>query len=175
MSPHSRASINKLHRSTFLSAFALGGLLAISTGCPAKAACPPCYVGGVMAGTGTPNAAPKSAVYLQLDSSNSSQKVSEVHVILSDSAGTSETLTYSGDQVKGINATSLTSIEDAELYSVNGQPPVSAEVEFVFSSGKTTSPATITVKAESATGTGTGTGTGTPTTGTGTGTRTGPQ
>jgi hypothetical protein len=104
-----------------------------------------------MADGTTPNAAPSSAVYLQLDSSNSSQKVSEVHVILTDASGGSETLTYSGDKVKAINSTSLTSIADSELYSVNGNPPVTAEVEFVFGSGKSTSPATITVKPESTT------------------------
>lgn len=111
---------------------------------------------------GTPNAAPKSAVYLQLDSSYSSEKVTEVHVVLTDANGVSETLTYSGDKVKNISATSLTSIEDAELYSVDGKPPANAQVDFVFSSGKSTSAAVIPVKPESSTGT-TGTATTKPT------------
>ena len=108
-----------------------------------------------MADGTTANAAPSSAVHLQLDSSYSSETVSEVRVVLTDATGGSETLKYSGDKVKAINATSLTSIEDSELYSVDGKPPVSAEVEFVFSSGKTTKPASITVKPETATATAT--------------------
>jgi hypothetical protein len=149
MRPQSRVPIYK-HRLALLlvSAFTFGGMLASTTGCPAKATCPPCYVGDVMADGGTPNAAPKSAVYLQLDSSYSSEKVSEVKVVLMDASGTAETLTYSGDKVSGINARSLTSIVDSELYSVEGKPPVSAEVEFVFGSGKSTIPATISVKPE---------------------------
>jgi hypothetical protein len=154
MRPHSRVPIYK-HRVplVLVSAFALGGLLASTTGCPAKATCPPCYVGDVMADGSTPSATPKSAVYLQLDSSYRSEKVSEVKLILMDAAGTAETLTWSGEKVKGINATSLTSIADSELYDVNGQPPVSAEVEFVFGSGKSTPPATITIKPEAKTAT----------------------
>jgi hypothetical protein len=85
---------------------------------------------------------------LQLDSTFSSEKVSEVRVILTDASGGTETLTYSGEKVAGINTTSLTAIEDGELYSIDGKPPVSAEVEFVFGSGKSTSPTTITVKPE---------------------------
>ena len=138
-----------------VSTLALFGVLASATGCPAKAGCPPCFVGGVMADGTTANAAPSSAVHLQLDSSYSSETVSEVRVVLTDATGGSETLKYSGDKVKAINATSLTSIEDSELYSVDGKPPVSAEVEFVFSSGKTTKPASITVKPETATATAT--------------------
>lgn len=106
-----------------------------------------------MADGSTANAAPSSAVYLQLDSGYSSEKVSEVHVVLTDANGGSETLTYSGDKVKAINSTSLTSIADSELYSVDGKPPVTAEVEFVFGSGKSTSATKITVKPESTTAT----------------------
>jgi hypothetical protein len=131
-----------------VSAVAVCGVLAILTGCPAKLACPPCYVGGVMANSGSTNAAPKSAVHLQLDSSLSGQTVTGVTVVLTDANGTSETLTYSGDKVAGINATALTEIADAELYSVDGKPPVDAQVEFTFKSGKTTEPITISVKPE---------------------------
>lgn len=154
MRPHPRAPIYK-HRLplVLVSTFALGGMLASMTGCPAKATCPPCYVGDVMAEGGTPNAAPSSALHLQLDSSYSKEEVKEVTVILMDANGTAETLTYSGEKVKGINATSLTSIADSELYSVNGKPPVSAEVEFEFGSGKSTTPATISVKPEAKTAT----------------------
>lgn len=158
MRPHVTALICKPHRFTLLmSAVALGGVLASTSGCPAKGGCPPCYVGDVMApsstttSTTTSTTAPKSAVYLQLDGSYSKEKVSGVKLILTDSAGASETLTYSGDKVTSINGTSLTSIADAEIYSVNGKPPVTADVEFTFSSGKTSGPITITVKPETAT------------------------
>jgi hypothetical protein len=154
MRPHACAPICKPHLSTVLvSALALCGVLVSVTGCPAKAACPPCYVGGVMADGATPSSAPSSAVHLQLDSGYSSEKVSEVHVTLTDANGGSETLTYSGDEVKAINSTSLTSIADTELYSVDGKPPVTAQVEFVFGSGKSTTATKITVKPESATAT----------------------
>lgn len=106
-----------------------------------------------MAAGGSPSATPSSAVYLQLDSSYSSEQVSEVRVVLTDATGGSETRTYSGDEVTSINTTSLTSIADSELYSIDGKPPVTAKVEFEFSSGKSTSPAKITVKPEAATGT----------------------
>ncbi len=155
MRPQSSAPTCKHHRfSLLLSVVALGGVLGSTTGCPAKSACPPCYLGGVMANTSTTTTttttptAPKSAVYLQLDSSNSKEKVSEVKVVLSDGAGGTETLTYSGDKVTGITSTSLTSIADSELYSINGKPPTTAEVELTFSSGKSTGPMTIPVKPE---------------------------
>jgi hypothetical protein len=98
--------------------------------------------------TTTTTTAPSSAVYLQLDGNLSREKVSEVRVTLKDSDGNPETLTYSGDKVTGINGSSLTSIADSELYSVNGKPPASAEVEFTFSSGKSSGPMSITVKPE---------------------------
>jgi hypothetical protein len=160
MRPHSCTPTSKPQLSSVLgrpwpsfstalvSALALCGVLMSATGCPAKGACLPCYVGGVMADGGTPNAAPKSTVNLQLDRAFSSETVSEVRVTLTDASGGTETLKYSGDQVKNINATSLTSIEDAELYSINGKPPASAEVELVFGSGKSSSPMPLTVKPE---------------------------
>jgi hypothetical protein len=139
-----------------LKALYLCGVLAIATGCPAKNACPPCYVGGVMADTGsTPNPAPNSAVHLQLDSSYSRERVSEVRVVLTDANGGAETLTYSGDKVKDINSKSLTTISDTELYSVGDNPPVDAQVDFVFSSGKTASAISIPVKPETPGSTGT--------------------
>jgi hypothetical protein len=154
MRPHSDTPIRKPHLPTaLLSALALGGVLASITGCPAKAACPPCYVGGVMADSSSPSTAPSSAVYLQLDSSYSSEKVSEVHVVLTDANGTSETLTYSGDEVSAINTTSLTSIPDSELYSIDGKPPVTAQVEFVFGSGKSMGPTKFNIKPETETAT----------------------
>jgi hypothetical protein len=154
MRPNFDTPVCKPHlRTVLLSALALGGVLASTTGCPAKAACPPCYVGGVMADSGTTNAAPSSAVHLQLDSRYSNEKLSEVKVILTDASGGSETLTYSGEKIKAINTTSLTSIADNELYSIDGKPPETAEVEFKFSSGKSTGPITISVKPETATAT----------------------
>jgi hypothetical protein len=139
-----------------MSAVALGGLLTTTSGCPAKGGCPPCYVGGVMSSSGTTTTtttttAPSSAVYLQLDGSYSKEKVSQVRVILTDAAGTTETLTYSDQKVERINGSSLTSIADAELHSVNGKPPVSADVEFTFVGGKTSGPISIPVKAETST------------------------
>jgi archaellin len=151
MRTHSLVQICNFHLSTVLmSSLALCGVLVSVTGCPAKPVCPPCYVGGVMAdGAATkPSATPSSAVYLQLDSGYSSEKVSEVQVVLTDADGKTETLKYSGDKVSAINSTSLTSIADNELYSVEGKPPVSAAVEILFSSGKSMSAPKITIKPE---------------------------
>ena len=118
-------------------------------GCPAKSACPTCTIRGVMAEGGTVNPAPKSSVNLQLGSS-SGGGVKEVRVTLTASDGTSETLTYSGDKVAGINASTMTTIADNELYDIGGKAPARASVEFVFSSGKTSSDA-LAVEPETAT------------------------
>lgn len=121
-------------------------MLVGTLGCPAKSVCPACTVTGVMAEGGTPSATPKSAVELQLGSS-SGGGVKEVRVTLTASDGTSETLTYTGDKVSGINASSMTTIADNELYDIKGKAPARATVEFVFSNGKTSSDA-LTVEPE---------------------------
>lgn len=125
------------------SAFAIGLL-----GCPAKSICPTCTVTGVKAEGGTTSSAPKSAVNLQLGSS-SGGGVKEVRVTLTASDGTSETLTYSGDKVAGINTSTMTTIADNELYDIGGKAPARASVEFVFTSGKTSSDA-LAVEPETA-------------------------
>jgi hypothetical protein len=124
------------------SVFVLGLL-----GCPAKSICPTCTVTGVMAEGGTRSEAPKSAVNLLLGS-NSGGAVKEVRVTLTASDGTSETVTYSGDKVAGVNSSTMTTIADNELYDINGKAPARASVEFVYSSGKTSSD-TLTVEPES--------------------------
>lgn len=69
--------------------------------------------------------------------------------IASRADGTSETLTDSGDKV---NTSTMTTIADNELYDIGGKAPAGASVEFVFSSGKTSSDA-LSVEPETATGT----------------------
>jgi hypothetical protein len=115
--------------------FALGSLLSL-TGCPAQQACPPCFVGDVLAPDGRPNPTPKATLNLQLDKSLGRQgKVSEVNLTLTDATGNTETLTYGSDKVSGVNSSSMTTISDNEAYDIAGSAPVSAQVEIVFANG----------------------------------------
>jgi hypothetical protein len=121
-------------------------------GCPAKSPCPTCTVRGVMAEGGTASATPKSALDVQLASSTGGG-VKEVRVTLTASDGTSETLTYSGDKVAGINSSTVTTIADNELYDIGGKAPTRASIELVLGNGKTVSDGLAVEPEASATGT----------------------
>ncbi len=129
-----------------LAAFALPALLGLLAGCPAKSACPLCTISGVRAEAGTANPTPTSAVNLQL-SSSSAGAVKQVDVTLTAADGSTETLTYSGDKVSGINSSSMTTIGDNELYDIGGKAPARASVAILFTSGKSQTDA-LAIEAE---------------------------
>lgn len=125
-------------------------LLGLLTACPVKPTCPNCHVSGVMAEGGTPSAAPNSALNVQVKPLRR-DSIKEIRVTLSSADGASETLTYAGDQIAGVNATSTTAIPDAGLYDVEGKAPSKAEIEIVFKDGSTLNEP-LTIEAESSGG-----------------------
>jgi len=115
-------------------ALALLGLIGFLQGCPAKTGCVNCHISDVMASPDQPNARPNSAINVQLGGSGG-ETVTAVEVTIANKAGERETHRYEGEAVRGINATSPTSIPDPELYDINGQPPVTGTIEITLSRG----------------------------------------
>lgn len=106
------------------------------TGCPAQSACPPCFVGGVMAPGSQPNPSPDATVNLQLSRDAAREgAVSEVHVTLKDANGNSETVTYDSSKVGTLDSSSMLTLRDNDVYSVDDQAPKTANVEIVFVNG----------------------------------------
>lgn len=106
------------------------------TGCPAQSACPPCFVGGVLAPGSKPSPSPNATVNLQLSQEAARQgAVSQVHVTLQDANGNTETVTYDSSRVGNLGSSSMLTLRDNEVYSVDDQAPETATVEIVFANG----------------------------------------
>lgn len=131
----------------------LGALLLIVPACPTQPICPPCSVNDVMADAGNPSAAPSSSAFIAPIDEVPASKVEEIEIVLKGDGGASETLKYSGGQISGL-ATGGVSIQDPDLYDVNGQIVVGAKVGYVTKSG-TTYAEIKNIQPEGSTGTGT--------------------
>jgi hypothetical protein len=105
------------------------------TACPMQSACPPCFIGNVMAPGSQPNPSPNATVNLKLSSEAARHgEVSEVHLTISDGSSR-ETVTYGAREVGTLDDSTMLTIPDNAVYSVDDQAPRTAEVEIVFVNG----------------------------------------